>query len=77
MPSSPTESSPWVAGADGYRNGWIVVLRQPSTDTIRRRPVVDVDELLCLPEAPAVLEVSERVWGDLMELVRGIVRAAG
>jgi predicted RNase H-like nuclease len=56
--SSPDVTSVWVAGADGYRGGWIVVLRQPATGTIRCRTVEDVGELLCLTEAPAVLGVD-------------------
>jgi predicted RNase H-like nuclease len=53
MPSQ--YKSAWVGGADGCRNGWLVVLWQPKTETVRRRTVDGVDALLGLPEAPAVL----------------------
>lgn len=46
---------PWVAGADGCRRGWIVVLWHPATNTVRRRVVVYLDDLLAVPEAPAML----------------------
>lgn len=48
----------WVAGADGYPDGWIVALHQPATGTTRRRTVEDIDSLFDLPEAPAVLGVD-------------------
>lgn len=48
----------WVAGADGYREGWVVVLWQPATGAIRRRRVEEVDALLALPEAPVALGVD-------------------
>jgi len=53
-----SDSAPWIAGADGYRDGWVVVLWQPATDTIRRRTVDGVEALLTVPEAPAVLGVD-------------------
>ena len=53
-----SSTAPWIAGADGYRDGWVVVLWRPAADTIRRRVVEDVDALLALPEAPAVLGVD-------------------
>ena len=58
MPSSPTETTAWVAGADGFRDGWVVVLHRPATDTTRCRTVDGVDALLDLPEAPAMLGVD-------------------
>jgi len=59
MPSSSThETSSWVAGADGFRDGWVVVLHRPATGTTRCRTVDGVDALLPLPEAPAVLGVD-------------------
>lgn len=45
----------WLAGADGCRRGWFVVLWHPGTETVRRRVVDDMDDLLALPEAPAIL----------------------
>jgi predicted RNase H-like nuclease len=47
-----------VAGADGYRNGWVVALLQPTTGTVRCRTVDGVDALFDLPEAPTVLGVD-------------------
>ena len=59
MSSSPAHSTAdWVAGADGFRDGWVVVLHQPATGTTRCRTVDGVDALLNLPEAPAVLGVD-------------------
>ena len=48
----------WIAGADGYRDGWVVVLWRPATDTVRHRTVETADALFALPEAPAVLGVD-------------------
>ena len=53
-----SSTAPWIAGADGYRDGWVVVLWRPAADTTRRRVVENVDALLALPEAPAVLGVD-------------------
>ena len=50
-------TSDWVAGADGYRDGWVVVL-QSDTGTTRCRTVDGVDALFDLPEAPAVVGVD-------------------
>ena len=59
MPAfSPDASSAWVAGADGYRDGWAVVLHRPATGTTRCRTVDGVDALFTLPEAPAVLGID-------------------
>lgn len=55
---SQYESQTWVAGADGVRDGWFVVLQKPATGATRRRPVDTVDELLSLPEAPTVLGID-------------------
>ncbi|PSQ97455.1 MAG: DUF429 domain-containing protein [Bacteroidetes bacterium SW_9_63_38] len=52
------DASPWVAGADGFRDGWVVVLCESTTDTVRCRTVDGVDALLSLPEAPAVLGID-------------------
>lgn len=53
-PSSPT----WVAGADGYRDGWLVVLWRPDTETVRCRTLSDTTLLFDLPEEPSVLGVD-------------------
>ena len=58
MSSSTATTATWVAGADGFRDGWIVALFQPTTDTTRCRIVDGVDALFDLPEAPAVLGVD-------------------
>ena len=52
------DASAWVAGADGYREGWIVVLFQPTTGTTRCCTVEDVDALITLSEASAVLGID-------------------
>lgn len=55
MPSTSSTHAPWVAGADAYRGGWMVVLWHPETATVRRRTVPTVQALLRLDEAPTVL----------------------
>jgi predicted RNase H-like nuclease len=58
MPPASPDTTPWVAGADGYPDGWVVVLHRPATGTTRCRTVNGVDALLTLPEAPVVLGVD-------------------
>lgn len=59
MPNSTlNRASEWVAGADGYPDGWIVVFWQPDTNTIRHRTVDGVDGLFGLAEASAVLGID-------------------
>jgi predicted RNase H-like nuclease len=48
----------WVGGADGCRDGWLVVLWQLTAGTVRRRVVPNVAALLDLPEAPTLLGVD-------------------
>ncbi len=45
----------WVAGADGCKGGWFVVLWQPATARVRRRIVPGTDALFGLPERPVRL----------------------
>jgi predicted RNase H-like nuclease len=45
----------WVAGADGCKAGWMVVLWRPATGEVRRRVVPSTEAVLALPEAPARL----------------------
>lgn len=47
--------TPWVAGADAFREGWVVVLQRPKTGAVRPRTVSDLEALLGLPEQPTVL----------------------
>lgn len=47
-----------MAGADGFRDGWVVVLWQHETDEIRCRSVGTVEELLHLEEKPLVLGID-------------------
>ncbi len=58
MPNVATSSNAWVAGADGYRDGWVVVLWRPATETVRVRTVDGGDALFDQPETPAVLGVD-------------------
>ena len=53
-----SDSHTWVAGADGCRAGWFVVLRAVNGEACRRRVVPDVEALLDLPEAPGILGVD-------------------
>jgi predicted RNase H-like nuclease len=56
---SPDDSTDvWVAGADGFRDGWVVVLDRSATGTTRCRTVDGVDALLSLPESPAVIGID-------------------
>ncbi|MDX1531104.1 MAG: DUF429 domain-containing protein [Rhodothermales bacterium] len=55
MSSAP---SVWVAGTDGCRAGWFVVLHEPATGRTRCRTVPAFHDLLALPERPRVLAVD-------------------
>jgi predicted RNase H-like nuclease len=48
----------WVAGADGFKRGWRVVLCEIETDTWSMRDVPAFSELLKLREAPAIVCVD-------------------
>lgn len=48
----------WVAGADGCRAGWFVVLRDESSGAVRCRTVPSFGALLDLPEAPGRVGVD-------------------
>lgn len=48
----------WVAGADGYRDGWYVVLHRPGTGTVVRRRVASFVDLLDAPEAPEYIGID-------------------
>lgn len=45
----------WVAGVDGCRNGWCVVL---AGDELRSRVVATFAEVLALPEQPSVIAID-------------------
>ena len=48
----------WVAGADGFKNGWYVVLANLDTDAWSARVVPSFAALLELPETPSVVCVD-------------------
>jgi predicted RNase H-like nuclease len=48
----------WVAGADGFKRGWRVVLCEIESDTWTMRDVAAFSELLELREAPAIVCVD-------------------
>jgi predicted RNase H-like nuclease len=48
----------WVAGADGFKRGWRVILCEIETDTWLMRDVAAFSELLKLREAPAIVCVD-------------------
>lgn len=52
------EKSTWVAGADGCKTGWMVVLRAPSTGAIRGRVVPSVKALFLLHETPQIIGID-------------------
>lgn len=49
--------SDWVAGVDGCRRGWAVVLRHQGTGEVRAR-VLDFTAILRAPEQPSVIAVD-------------------
>jgi predicted RNase H-like nuclease len=52
-----SSGSPRVAGVDGCRAGWVVVLRDRQTGAARARVVRDFAAVLGLPEAPAAIAI--------------------
>jgi predicted RNase H-like nuclease len=48
----------WVAGADGFRDGWVVVLHNGESGAVRVRTVADVQALFDLPERPVVIGID-------------------
>lgn len=52
-----TDSS-WVAGVDGFRDGWVVVLQNTESGVVRVRTVADVEALFDLPERPAAVGID-------------------
>lgn len=47
----------WVCGVDGFKNRWCAVLRNLDTDEFCAR-VVSIQDLLRLPENPAIIAVD-------------------
>jgi predicted RNase H-like nuclease len=58
MAMSEERSAGWVAGADGCRAGWFVVLRNVRSGTVRCRTEASFEALLNLPEAPLWIGVD-------------------
>ena len=54
MAASPA----WVAGADGCRGGWVIVLRQRATGELRVRTAARFADVLALPEQPRVIALD-------------------
>lgn len=54
----PTSRSRWVAGTDGCKAGWVVVLRERQAGTYIARVVADFRAVLALPETPEVIAVD-------------------
>ena len=48
----------WLAGVDGCRTGWLVVLIRPAGDEARHRIVPRFSDLIATPENPAVTAVD-------------------
>jgi len=51
-------TSSWVAGADGFRDGWVVVLQNADSGDVRVRTVPDMEALIDLPEKPSVIGID-------------------
>ena len=49
---------PWIAGVDGCRSGWFVVLHDADGGDVRGRVVPDVQFILELPEGPDVIAID-------------------
>jgi len=64
------KESVWVAGVDGSKSGWFVVLWQPDTHAVRWRVVEDTADLFALAEQPEVI-VIDMVLGLPSEAERG------
>jgi len=58
MNKAANTTSTWVAGADGCRAGWFVVLRETPTGRLRRCVVPSFEALLTMPEAPVQLAID-------------------
>ncbi len=54
----PDMGSAWVAGVDGCRAGWVVVLRATDTGEVRARVVATFGELLRMPERPGAIAID-------------------
>ena len=48
----------WVAGVDGCKAGWVVVLRDSARNAFAVRLVPDFAAVITLPEAPSVIAVD-------------------
>jgi predicted RNase H-like nuclease len=62
--------SNWVAGVDGCRTGWVVVLENQQTRDITCRCVGSFSEILRLPERPHVISIDIPI-GLLTAATRG------
>lgn len=57
---STASEAPWIAGADGFRDGWVVALWQPETGTWRWRTVDAFADLLHPPRNARGLRME--IW---------------
>lgn len=55
---APPPATGWVAGVDGCRGGWFVVLSRMDGRAVRHRRVDGFEALLTLPEAPRVVGID-------------------
>lgn len=58
MASTSSSAAHWVAGVDGCRTGWVVVLRDLTAGIYLARVVPDFHAVLALREAPQVIAVD-------------------
>lgn len=49
---------PWVAGVDGCRGGWFVVLREMGLGRVVHRVINSIEEVLSFPEKPEAVAVD-------------------
>ncbi|GAB5521877.1 MAG: DUF429 domain-containing protein [Rhodothermales bacterium] len=52
------KDSTWLAGVDGCKSGWFVVLWEPTNQVVRWRVVEQTTDLFDLPEQPAALVID-------------------
>lgn len=60
----------WVAGIDGCRNGWLLVLRESEIGIIRHRRIQCLSEVCGQPENPSIVAVDIPI-GLLAQAMRG------
>nr|WP_096352831.1 DUF429 domain-containing protein [Variibacter gotjawalensis] len=53
-----SDVSPWLAGVDGCRGGWMVAFVRPHGDEMRLRVVSHFADVVCAAEDPAIIAID-------------------